>query len=804
MDNSNGESPKKATLPRRSILHTGDFFSKPENLIRSMTQKLHRNILALTNVNFTPSNEQPTLDKIINILQTETSKRKIPEIDLLRRFLTENTLIKDKFKKDHISYLNYEKMLIICSTYMNFKRTFSKDMVYEFGASVDNFYLILKGEVRLFLPSTISSEMTGYEYFLKLFSLKNDLPVVMRTVSTNKDIYPIEPKDLPRIRKIILKLITIKAHGLNFEVTEDVFKFSQLEPYEIHADFKTMKENEIRSAIEYAVDNISDELCEKYKFLIDNEKKNKVTIFEMDAVKILKTGDILGESNDNRFSHRAVCEAGTYLCSMSNFIYNEYVTIENKKMKQRELNFIFDNFCFRRIVKRKFNREYFPLFHKLIFKKHEVLFSENDPVEYIYLIEDGNIELSTTKTILEMHTVIRMIKNISETLTANKFNVKDEFPNLQNQIKDLIKGLTQRSVRKIFIIGQKECLCAESLLYGLNNLFTGTVVSEELVAYKISVENLTKIFNAEEKSVYNDFQRLCNKKLNIIEERLIGINNTSLEVVDQSVEVPVPEKVVEKEKGKLNENSWVNTERLQLNHVEFLRRLHNSRPKDYERQLFLRSLNRKESKKRMELPDIFDIRDKIPARPINYLSVLKKKPFEDRFYEKIKKDYKNLNSSLISGQVSLFSTMPQTEKPSGRQEETSPFITSVDTSHSVPPRGRNLSNSVSGVNSYRKMTNFSSPYKERITLEKLKKYQIFGQIGEFLDYDQLRYKSPTVRTDSNVPQDASKEKNYGQVFREIYLKQKKRNKEMQIKQQYSLRYKKEIEKKLLSMSSEHQ
>ena len=62
------------------------------------------------------SKDQINISHYINILKNEPSMRSIDDIAILKYYLTHSNLT-DKFKNDGIDPLNYDKMIIISSTY---------------------------------------------------------------------------------------------------------------------------------------------------------------------------------------------------------------------------------------------------------------------------------------------------------------------------------------------------------------------------------------------------------------------------------------------------------------------------------------------------------------------------------------------------------------------------------------------------------------------------------------------------------------------------------------------------------------
>ena len=105
------DSPSKNhTIESSSCRHA-------ESQIRQLTQKVHRNIAFLSTIQ--ANKEQISLSKYISILKSEPSSRSIEDISILKYYLTHSNLT-DKFKKDAIDPMNYEKMIIISSTYVGY------------------------------------------------------------------------------------------------------------------------------------------------------------------------------------------------------------------------------------------------------------------------------------------------------------------------------------------------------------------------------------------------------------------------------------------------------------------------------------------------------------------------------------------------------------------------------------------------------------------------------------------------------------------------------------------------------------
>ena len=72
-------------------------------------------------------------------------------------------------------------------------------------------------------------------------------------------------------------------------------------------------------------------------------------------------------------------------------------------MKYNEQMFLYENFFFRKINKTMFCKKYFNEFIYKEFAQGEKLFSENDPVDFLYFIKEGEVKLHSDKNVLQLN-----------------------------------------------------------------------------------------------------------------------------------------------------------------------------------------------------------------------------------------------------------------------------------------------------------------------------------------------------------------------------------------------------------------
>ena len=123
--------------------------------------------------------------------------RSIDDIAILKYYLTHSNLT-DKFKNDGIDPLNYDKMIIISSTYVNYVHVDKGKMLYDYHSNAKFTYVIALGEISLYSPKEIVTQLTGYEYFEKIMEIYKDgnIPLLEKTIGINQPVYKVNYADV--------------------------------------------------------------------------------------------------------------------------------------------------------------------------------------------------------------------------------------------------------------------------------------------------------------------------------------------------------------------------------------------------------------------------------------------------------------------------------------------------------------------------------------------------------------------------------------------------------------------------------
>ena len=760
------DSPSKNhTIESSSCRHA-------ESQIRQLTQKVHRNIAFLSTIQ--ANKDQISLSKYISILKSEPSSRSIEDISILKYYLTHSNLT-DKFKKDAIDPMNYEKMIIISSTYVGYIHINKGETLYDYSSKGNYTYIIAEGEINLYSPKENIQKLSGYEYFKALYEMyrRGEYPLIKMTIGINQPVYKVRYEDIPKIRDIVLK-IQFSQNEKKYEIDEEFFTHCCLTSEELGINFDTMGKIGIKDRINNYLKSISNEICGLYLYMLNETETNDVSIFTYELVNQVSNNEYLGDIDHETYIHKAIAEEDTELCVLNNYIYSQYVSQENKKIKLKELSFIFDNFFFTSIVKRKFDREYFPFFIREIHKKGELLFTENDQVNYIYFIQEGDIELLSTKSILEIHAMIHILNNISNN-EDNKHYINSQLSRMQNQPVTMLNQLNNKQMKKMMILGVKETIGIESVLYGLNFLFTGRVFSKTATLYKISVPHLLFILNHEEKEAYDDFKESCRRKLNIIETRLANVNKSELEKIDRKIDLPETKEHklfgdVLKE-HKLNCAIYLNENKIRKNYEKASKKRELSL--DIMKTNVSTNINTTKTTVRNSTytTPLPEIRNSYRSQNITSGKSRQnsQKSYEDRMFHMVQKELQASMKTLIS------SPQSDSEAKESIVNSENAFLTSLQSTENE-----------SRIKVNTKQKKKKEPYKAPIVLEKLNRFSIFDE--------DKNNKKPFIPYSVSTPMTE-----VGHLFREMHEIKKRKNMLQSIKKIHNISYKKKIDNKLNEM-----
>ena len=478
--------------------------------------------------------------KIIEILSLPSEKRTFNDVFLLKKFLLTtkiDNLFKDEFNNKEESI---DKLLTFFGLEMKY-RLFEKDeIVFRMGDLSVYLFLIIEGKVEVLKPISEVKPMTGNEYFAYLLDLKNNFDDYLLNLSINENskVYDIDKSDIDQLPSIyVLNLLEKFKYFQNINFEEEL-NFVNIDPEDLDLDPKKIKSNEYiflrLKQIQGKFPNISMDKIKKYKFIVDHEEQKQVKIYRYISFLKLEKNTFFGESamgdNERRNATIKVIE-DSYLGYLSASLYKTNFFSEKKLVMENKINFLHSRFFFNKIALKRFSKKYFNLFISESFINGNIVFNEAEPINFIYFIEEGMIELSSSKTILEIEIFLEGLENRT---SLNEEKSQLMYKNVTSNTDDLKNYLNRTQRNRILIVGKYEILGLESFYYNIPYFTTARVISSRAKLFKIDPNQLWQILNIEVDCL-PDLKNLVLNKTKILKKRFFGINNTKISLIDEKI-----------------------------------------------------------------------------------------------------------------------------------------------------------------------------------------------------------------------------------------------------------------------------
>ena len=492
-------------------------------------------------INELGNNIETHIDRLIQALKTIPEERTVDDLACIKFFLEESQLA-NKFKTDNLSKESLDKIFTLCSIQMKYLYLPSNEILFRIGDEPDNFYIILEGKIGILKPIYRKDEMTGIEYFhhIKNLNKNNEKYLLNLTLNKNNDVFEINPDDFENLNLIILKILIEDYLNLldkNSDTSiEDICELCLLDRnfFGITLDLEQKDDKDYMVSFEKSlykkVSFVDRDLLQKYRNLSNNYIKWPVTICEYKKFLELGSENFFGDSAlDKKTTRNATIQTvtNTHFCYLELVHYSYYLRDEKQKLTMREIDFLVKNFFFQGIINQYFEKKFLNFFVYEEVYKNEIIFRENNPVDYVYFIKEGSCEIYINKNVLEIHDMINYLSELikHKNIVQSDIRVKNDYFEIQDQFEDIQKI-------KILYAEIKDTLGAESLYFGLNYIYSAKVSSKICKYYKIGTKELMKIFE-EESNCIALYQNESFRKINIIINRLIELNQSKIEMIDK-------------------------------------------------------------------------------------------------------------------------------------------------------------------------------------------------------------------------------------------------------------------------------
>ena len=512
-------------------------------------KSLHKNHKLIPN-----ENKEEDLKDIIRILKINSENKERKEILKLINFFASIGLSK-LFEFPNFSEQVIDKLIVYCCINSKTKMFKRNSIIYNIGDKFDKFYILMSGKVGMYKTIKKSVNMSGFSYFQYIYDLylKKEQYLLKIILQENYKLFPIDESMMDylniKLAKYLINNFQNKKEYINiFDSKEDILKMCYINP----SDFPNINEN-VDPEENIDINSI-------YGLLSRIKDENNIHIYEYLLIELYTDKQILEKFNNNdiiknykltnthihykynitpprQYSLKTLSE--TYVCyfDLEEYIYY-FIEIFRIYMHE-QASFIINNFIFNKIVKH-FENHYFDFFEYEEIKANEYLFKENEPIEYIYLLKKGKVEISINKNIFKIQDLInKLSKNLessngSTTKDKRDLNSKVKEIELEKVIagEDENKKWDENKKEMLVILEQNETIGIECLYLDINYFYDAKIGNKNARFYKIRKDNLMKIFDTEHYTGINlDYQKEAKRKINFFLLRLINLTKVKINCI---------------------------------------------------------------------------------------------------------------------------------------------------------------------------------------------------------------------------------------------------------------------------------
>lgn len=476
---------------------------------------------------------------MIDILKELSAERTLRQKKIISKFLETSNLyaLIQSFNLD--SEVFEDLIITLCSQAKY--HTFKKDeVIFKIGEPAEKFYVILKGEIKIFKPKSKKPKMTKKEFITLLNKIKNtkDPYLLKKIIAINKETMDINEYEIPRLMEKINSIHLIRLDlerkkyfmiRLEGKYTKTFDEFIQEIDEGIIASNCTTEDIKARL---YGLAGITESDKEEDAVIFDEEKYD-VVIYNYEETCILTKGAYFGENGNNATDRKRtqyiMANADCECICFSNDIYQKNILAEFQKLKNKEISFLNDNCIFRNIQKGTFLNHYFKYFTIEEFWRGENIFLEMQKTEKIYFIKEGRIDVNIYSNVIKMHNYATELININSEI-LNTFK-NTNIPKLNFQPKNYMEILKKKKFISLFLFQDNDIMGVEEAFYNFKRLYRATVISDRAYLYTIPINKFRKMVDFEPK-IFDDYKNFSFMKMSNLIKRLSNIKNDTLKFVD--------------------------------------------------------------------------------------------------------------------------------------------------------------------------------------------------------------------------------------------------------------------------------
>ncbi len=320
---------------------------------------------------------------------------------------------------------NYIILLSNISSTLKYEKIPADRVLCKFGEKGKKFYIILKGKITILLPiqeTVILTQEDFYNYILRLKKFK-ELEILRKILSYNKNIYPLEENEFSWLKG---EIDTLKGRINSTPLEHYLIKFAEIECGEImeNLEFDIWKvfENEANAfnlqKYEQKILNSDDYINKVFPHSTANKaikgKEGKEVIVWIYHNHIsLKSGDQFGDialsSSSQKRTATIVTDLECHLGILDKKSYVKCLKNVSEVAKRSDMSYILSQKVFSSINSNIFERNYFNNFVHRKINRGEFLIKEGQEADRIFVIKDGQYEVTIKKANVEYFDLIQKL-----------------------------------------------------------------------------------------------------------------------------------------------------------------------------------------------------------------------------------------------------------------------------------------------------------------------------------------------------------------------------------------------------------
>ena len=511
---------------------------------------------------------------LIQKLRINPEYRTIRDILKIKPYIEKTNLAK-MFNEEFNDKSIVEKLINFCCIEMQYKKYKEGEVIFKIGEAPSEFYSIIFGKVNLIKTLEEVKIMTGFEYFFHLMNLRknNETYFFHKTIINNMNNYKIKENHIDIIHYIylynylkgikneetqnislnnLLQLINIKLEDLGFDITQ------------INSVNYLMNSAKL---VKKRLNYIPEQIFQKYYFLDDNIIRKEVKIYRNENCNNLKFNDYFGDDAINDIhTLTAISDDITEIAALPIKLYNSEIANLKSIVLEKKIFNLYSSHFFKQMKYINFKKKFFKLFSYNKYYKDDILFTEGEKVQYVYFIQEGTVQLYTSKSINEIESLMTSLIKKKKTLKLNNININtnnntgkeiyDEiiYSKINSSYDDIINYLDQKQNNKLLFLSDKEEIGLVSNFVGNEYITSCIVVSKEAKIYKIDVKCINRML-IEEGDCVDEYNLRLESKMNLLIQRLFRVNNIKLIMIDEKIKIEKNNKKTLDEKEILLNNS---------------------------------------------------------------------------------------------------------------------------------------------------------------------------------------------------------------------------------------------------------